>query len=339
MTPDISLSFRLATVAAALALGAGGCDQKPADADQTPPGKSVVFDSASEGIDPAALESMRWEDVAPSAEKCASEKLTGKTLEAAAKLSSPPIVYFRGLLKFGAGDASGAQSEWSAIDLAQIPPDYLYLPWRVAAATPGAPNRYDAPLMDAVGRKEAGPLVRARVHSFRGEWRDALDAYLLSDPANWSPFELRTFGAMRLQAPHSRDAAVVIAGALKGGRVPPALRAEFARLVKEAPSPDSTALAEKLRENPELAKAAVAGAAKILATRQAFASNRFQDVVDRARETDPMQATDETALLVFLSAAKLKDGAVADLWSAELLRRHPGEENRKWIQAILNDAR
>ncbi len=331
----------LAFISLAAALCGGGCDEKPATAPQVSdtPGRSVIFDSLAEGIDLTALESMRWQDTGPSAETCAGKNLTEKTLQATESLALPPVIYLRGLLKFTADDTAGAEAEWSKLDLASIPPDYLYIPWRLAASTPGIPNRYEQPLMKAVAEKQAGPLVRARVHGFRGEWREALDAYLLSDPAGWSPFEFRAFSTMRLQAPYSRDAAVVLAGALAGGRVPQGLRADLARLIKEMPAPDQAALEERLRNDPEFAKAAVAGAAKELALRQAFASNNFQEVVNQTRSTDPLQATDQAVLLTFLSAAQVKDTPTAEVWSAEYLRRNPGEESRKWIKAILDEAR
>lgn len=336
-----SIRHPLVIIPLVAALCGAGCDRNPAAAQQAAdtPGISVIYNTVSEGIDTGALEAMRWQDIGPSAEACSEKKLTEKTLEATASMALPPVIYLRGLLKFTAGDTAGAEAEWSKIDIAAIPPDYLYLPWRLGSSTPGAANRYEEPLLKAVAENRAGPLVRARVHSIRGEWREALDAYLLSDPGDWSPFEIKTFGSIRLQAPYSRDAAVVLAGALAGGRVPKNLRVELAHLVKAPPTPDMAALEERLRNDPEFAKAAVAGAEKGLALRQAFASNKFQEVVDQTRSTDPMKATDEAVLLTFLSAAKVKDMPAAELWSAELLRRNPGDATRKWIKAILDEAR
>lgn len=303
------------------------------------PGRSVVFDSVAEGIDREALEGMRWQDVSPSAESCIQKRLIDKTLTATESMTNPPVIFFRGLLKFSTSDTAGATAEWAKLNVADIPPDSLYMLWRMAGPAAGSENPYEQALAKAVAEKQASPLVRARFHSFRGEWREALDAYLQSDPADWSPFEARTFSAMRLQAPFSRDTAVLLAGALNGGRVPETLRIPLARLIKEAPTPDMEALAEQLRTDPEFAKAAVAGATKALALRQAFASNKFQDVVDQTRSIDPMQATDEAATLAFLSAAQVKDTEAAELWAAELLRRNPGEESRKWINEILTEAR
>lgn len=342
--PAGAVRLPAALLFAALAVAAAlfpGCDKKPASAAQqtSSPGKSVVFDSLSEGIDREALESMRWQDVSPSAESTIQKRLIDKTLAATESMTNSPVILFRGLLKFSASDTAGATTEWAKLNVADIPPDSLYMLWRVAGSAAGSENPYGQALAKAVAEKQAPPLVRARFHSFRGEWREALDAYLQSDPADWSPFEVRTFGAIRLQAPFSRDTAVLLAGALNGGRVPQNLRVGLARLIKETPAPDMQAVEQQLRADPELAKAAIAGAAKALALRQAFASNKFQDVVDQMRAADPMQATDEAALLAFLSSTQIKDTKTAELWAAELLRRNPGESYRKWISEILIEAR
>ncbi len=342
--PSAGALLRAFGLTATLVLAAGalaGCGKSPeADPLQyTGPGRSVLLDSVSEGINLEALEGMRWQDVSPSAESCIQKRLIDKTLAATESSTHQPVIFFRGLLKLSASDTAGAAAEWAKLNVADIPPDSLYMLWRVAGQAAGSENPYEQALAKAVTEKQAPPLVRARFHSFRGEWREALDAYLQSDPADWSPFEVRTFGAMRLQAPFSRDTAVLLAGALNGGRVPQSLRVPFARMIKETPTPDKEALLEAIRNNPQLEQAAVAGAAKALALRQAFASNKFQDVVDQTRATDPMQATDEAALLSFLSAAQVKDTASAELWAAELQRRNPGESYRKWINSILAEAR
>lgn len=241
--PSAGALLRALGLTATLLLAGGalaGCGKSPeADPLQyTRPGRSVLLDSNSEGINLEALEGMRWQDVSPSAKSCIQKRLIDKTLEATAASSHPPIIFFRGLLKLNASDT-----------------------------------------------------------------------------------------------------AVLLAGALNGGRVPQSLRVPFARMIKETPTPDKEALLEAIRNNPQLEQAAVAGAAKALALRQAFASNKFQDVVDQMRATDPMQATDEAALLSFLSAAQVKDTASAELWAAELQRCNPGESYRKWINSILAEAR
>lgn len=337
--PEIH-GFVLRRSLAALALAAtlfAGCEKKPA-ATTEPPGRSIIYDSVAEGVDPAALETMRWVDVTPTAEACTSSRLRERMLAAAATATNAPLVYLRGLLKFRSGDTAGAAADWATLDVAAIPGDALYPPWRVAGESPG-PNRYEEALARAVADKSASPIVRARFHGFHEQWREALDAYLLSDPADWSPFEARMFGALKMQAPYSRDTAVLLSGALAGGRVPAPLRATLARLIKDDPKPDEAALAAALRDNPEFAKAATVAVTRALDLRQAFLSNKFQDVLDQTHSANPMDATDEAALLTFLSAAQLKQTETAQKWSEELLRRNPAKEYRQWIETILAEAR
>ena len=47
-------------------------------------------------------------------------------------MSAPPVIFFRGLLKFSAADTAGAAAEWAKLNVADIPPDSLYMLWRVA---------------------------------------------------------------------------------------------------------------------------------------------------------------------------------------------------------------
>lgn len=312
------------------------CRKEPVTAS---PGRAVVMDSLSKRVDRDALQAMRWEDIGPTAESCARHDLTEPTLEAAKDLSTPPVIYLRGLLKFTLNDTDGAAGEWAKIDVAVIPPDHLYAPWRLSSSRKDARNRYEAALTKAVEETRASPLVRARFLAARCHWREALDAYLLTDPANWSTYEIKTFAAMKLHAPSTHDVEVLMAGALAGGQVPDGLKLDMARLIKSNPVPDREALAGALRSDPEFAKAATKGMAESLALRQAFASDRYQDVIGKVRSADPLQATDETVLLAFLSAARVKDHPVMETWAAELLRRAPNPKTREWIARIRAEAR
>lgn len=303
------------------------------------PGTAVVVDSISKHVDRDALQAMRWEDIRPTAESCARHDLTEQTLKVTEDLTTAPVIYLRGLLKFTRNDADGAAGEWAKIDAAKIPADHLYAPWRLASLQKGGENRYEGPLSKAVEETQASPLVRARFQSAHGHWREALDAYLLTNPATWSTYEIKTFAAMKLHAPSSHDIEVLMAGALAGGKVPDCLREDMARLIKGTPVPDREALASALRSNPEFAKAATKGLTESLALRQAFAADQFADVIGKVRSADPLEATDETVLLAFLSAARVKDLPVMETWAAELLRRAPNEKTRKWIATIRAEAR
>lgn len=304
-------------------------------------GYSVVSDSMAKTVNPTALETMRWQDVAPTAESCANHQLTEEALNVSATITLPPVIYLRGLLKFSLNDVAGAAAEWDRLKLSDIPPDQLYAPWRLQSERLAAdrPNRYAAPLAQAVKDGKTSPLVTARYQSIHHHWQESLEAYLQSDPANWSPFELKVFATMKLQAPIKRDVEVLMAGALAGDRVPPSLRAKLATLIKSTPAPDMTAFAAQLKADPTMAKAATESVKRALDLRRAFANHQFSEVVTMVQSTDPLSATDETALLAFLAAAKIKDQPTANRWAAEIIRRNPDSKTRQWISDIRNETR
>lgn len=339
-SPAVKARFHLVTALTVAALCLIGCEKNISKTSLDPEntGRTVVFDSMSKSVNPSTLETLRWQDIAPTAEACSRHGLTEETLKVSETLDSAPVIYLRGLLKLALQDNTGAAAEWQRLQVADIPPDHLYPPWRLADSSATPENRYRAPLSQAVAENRAGPLVRARFLSSTGQWRAGLDAYLLTDPATWSPFEVRIFSGMKLQAPCSRDVAVLMAGALAGGRVPNPLRTDIAKLIKGTPVTHKESLAASLRANPALAKAATTAAAKALTLRQAFASNQFEKVVAHAHDADPLEATDEAVWLIFLAASHLKDAPTADRWATELLRRNPTETTRKWITEIRADA-
>lgn len=340
--PEVVEIFRISALAACAA-GAfvllAGCGKPDGEAASSAPvGRSVVVASATGGINLADLAAMRWEDIAPTVETCAKHYLTDKVLAATAPLTQPPVIYLRGLLEFSRNQAEPALAAWALLDPAGIPADYLYAPWRLSAAR-GGDNRYAAPLAAAVKDGRASPLVVARYSGAAGAFREALAAYLRTDPAVWTPYEVALFRQMKQHAPTARETDVLVAGALKGGRVPKNLLKEFAEVIKEPFVLDKEAFAAALKADPVLAKAAVAGASRMLALRQAFASNRFREVVEMSRASEPLEAPDETVMLTFLAAAKINDQAMVDRWSQELRRRKPSQEIDQWIKQIKTEKR
>lgn len=303
------------------------------------PGQSVVFDSMSKTVDAATIQAIRWQDISPTVESCARNRLTEETLKASEAMTEEPVIYLRGLLKFTQSDMTGAAAEWAKLEPSRIPPDHLYAPWRLASSNKEQPNRYEDPLAKAVNDKTAGPLTRARFHCTHDRWREGLEAYLQTDPASWTPFEIRMFAALKLQAPCTHDTEVMLAGALAGGNVPKGLELEVARLVRGTPLPDKAAVAEALKKDPVLAKAALDAASRSLEIRQAFASNLFSRVLEIVRPMKPVESTDEVVMLAFLSSAKMKDTPMMEIWAEELFRRNPTPQTRKWISAIREEAR
>lgn len=326
-------------IAAGVCLFLAGCSRKEGkQAEVSRPGASVVQDSRTGGVSAEVLKAMRWEDVVPTAETSIRNQLVEFVMESSAELTEGPCIYLRGLLELSQSHPDRAHAEWSRLDPAAMPPDFLYAPWRLAG-TQGGENRFAAPLAAAVNEGRAGALVTARWHAADANWVAALESYLRTDPADWTPHEVGQFRMMKLHSPTARDADQLMVGALRGGRVPQSLRGDLARLIKETPKPDKAALAAALKSNPELAAAATEAASRQLALRQAFASNRFADVVEKIREVDPSGASDETVMLAFLSASQVGDKPLADRWAQELHRRKPTAETAKWIAEIRKTTR
>lgn len=309
------------------------------------PGISVVQDSVQKTVNVEPLRTMRWKDISPTVESCSRSGLSMETLKVSESLTEPPVIYLRGLIHVSLGNVDAARQEWARLDPAQIPADYLYPVWRLAASSPPdsngiAPtNPYEPDLAKAVEENLVSPLVQARYHAAKTEWRKSLDAYLLTNPETWTPHDVQVFQTMKLQAGYSRDVKVILAGALNGGKVKESLQADLARIIKVEPVLDREAIGQALKSNPALAKAAAEGASRSLAFRQAFASNQFQKVIELAAPIDPINATDEMVLLSFLSSAQTRNEQEMNRWSKELLRRNPSDKNSSWIKKIKQEAR
>lgn len=337
--PRTNLLLTPSVISAGVCLFLAGCSREEGkQADVSRAGSSVVQDSRTGGVSAVGLKAMRWEDVVPTAETCMRNQLIEFVMAASGELADGPCIYLRGLLELSRADPDRARAEWARLDPAVMPPDFLYAPWRLAGIQ-GGENRFAAPLAAAVKAGRAGALVTARWHAAEASWVTALESYLRTDPADWTPHEVEQFRMMKMYGATARDADQLLAGALRGGRVPQSLRGDLARLIKQTPRPDKAALAAALKSNPELAAAATEAASRQLALRQAFASNRFAEIVGKIREVDPSGASDETVLLAFLSASQVGEKPLADRWAQELHRRKPTAETAKWIAEIRKTTR
>lgn len=301
-------------------------------------GDTVVYASASGGVSADRLAPMRWEDIAPTLEATLRHGLSAEVLQISAGVEAFPCRYLRGMIEMANSRPAQALAEWEKIPLDEIPVDALYAPWRLAGDFPGV-NRYDAALVSAVRSGKTSPLVSARWHALVGDYLPALEAYLKSDPAQWTPHEVEQFRVMKLHSPVAPDVDRILAGALQGQRVPVSLRADLARIIKHKPVPESKKVAELLKKDPSFSAAAIQAASQQLDLRQAFAANRFSEVVEMTRPLDPSRASNEAVLLAFLAASKTGERQTANRWAEEWLRRNPGKETEIWIANIQANSR
>jgi hypothetical protein len=326
-----------AALLAGVVLFLASCSEKQSSRQAAePPGRTAVFAAASDGVNRDRLAGMGWQDIAPTAEATLRNGLIQEVLTKSADVTAAPCLYLRGMLELARSKPEQALAEWGKIDPAVMPADFLYAPWRVSNARKGE-NRYEAPLARAVESGAAKPLVVARWRASHGDYVKALEAYLKSDPAEWTPHEVNQLRVMKLYAPITADVDLLIGGALKGDRLPEAVRGDLARLLKQPATPDKEQIAAMLKADPALAEAATRAAKRQLELRVAFADNRFAEVVENTRELDPVAVPDETVFLAFLAAAKTGDRQLADQWAEELLRRKP--EAKSWIHDIQASSR
>lgn len=297
-----------------------------------------MFAAASGGVNADRLAAMDWVDIAPTEQTALRHGLSADVLKVSATVESHPCRYLRGMLELANSRPAEALAEWEKIPLSEIPVDALYAPWRVASGADGN-NRYAGPLSEAVGSGKTSPLVAARWHALGGNYLPALDAYLKSDPAQSTPHEADQFRIMKLHTPVAADVDRLIAGDLRGKRLPEALKEDLARVIKEAPAPDKQRIAELLKTDPDFAAAATQAAARQLEIRQLFAANRFSEVVEKTRGIGLAAASTETVFLAFLAASKTGENETADRWAEELLRRKPGTETETWITDIRANSR
>lgn len=332
-------SSNLIIVFCAVLLGA--CSEKDGDPlVKREVGRNALVLSASGVPESESLQTMRWSDVAATARAAHASGATEALVEVAAECDEAPVRYLVGLVELSHNRPERARVAWEGLDPFAIPGDHLYAPWRlVGEIDPTGDNRYDEPLAEAVRRQAVAPLIRARFLSAQASWAEALEAYLRTDPASWTRHDLGFFRRLRTYSPAARDTKILLAAALRGGRVPVSLREPISALIKGTGDDGQKEilrekLAAKLGEDPELARLALAAAACQLELRVAFGESRFEDVLNQSRTADPVEATDETVLLTFLAAVKTGSDQVAEKWSRELRRRNPEKNVKQWIESV-----
>lgn len=285
------------------------------------------------------LNSIRWEDVISTAESLSSDpKRRINVLEA--DTSHPPAIYLQALLAMAENRLDFSLEKFSRLRPEEIPAEMLYTPFRLyATLKPTSENPYKAPLMAAVESGKAPPLIIARMNAFEGKLANALKAYFKTDPAQWSNLEIKIFNNFILHAGLHKDATAMIAGALNGGRVPEQLKPQLLNLL---PKDGALGKLQELKnnwlkmaaENPEIKKAALKAAEKQLSLRQKFLEKNYQGILKDYHGQPPLEAADETVLILTLAAAKYQDSPAFSIWSQELERRYPNPEVQAWLEKI-----
>lgn len=310
------------------------------------PGRNIIVLGVADGrLDAKLLGTLNWEDVVPTAEGIAANKNLCREVVAVAKRANhPPGAYLSGLLLMASGDLEAALASFTSVPVASIPATHLYAPYRLQSVLRSTqPNPFLPPLARAVAENQVPPLIQARILAAQGKTPAALKAYLQTDPAQWADIDARTLGAMRMQSGSARETAVLLQGALRGGRVPEPIRPQLIAWVKAPSEPVSMEdlkrrMLERIRRDPKLKEAAIAGAAQQLEVKQKFVGKHYRELLDAHRGAAAMEQPDETVLMLTLSAARLKDEMELDRWSKELRRRHPSTDTDTWLNQIRSPA-
>lgn len=274
--------------------------------------------------------------VATNADPAARTRLIDST----ARAERPEAQYLRALLLLALGRREDALAEFRRIDPAAIPSSYLYAPYRLhATLRPGAPNPYRAGLVAARTNEGLIPIVEARIAAEQGDLQAALQAYMQSDPAQWATRDVSAFRLLRLHAGLSGDARMMLAAAVRGGRIRPALKPQILRLVAPADAA-STAAAQRagllalLESNADARAVAVASASAQLQVRQRFLARRYRELVADHATREPLSLPDGTLLIVLVSAHEVGDAKAVARWAQEVRRRYPQPEVAAWLKTL-----
>jgi hypothetical protein len=318
---------------------------KSSDADSPPAGKNLLRGSLP--VQAGQLQSMKWEDIAPTIEGLVSSDCTPDTLLALANgMTNAPATYFRALLLLSQNKLESALALMESIDQKQLPAGHLYAPYRLhALLRPTIPNPYIADLKAARDQRNLPELAEARLNAQQGAAADALKAYMRSDPRDWTGHDVELLTGMLRHAGVGGDTRSMVSAAVRGRRMDPKVKAELSALVAgrqrgaDATGILQTNLLEYLKRDSAARDIAISAATNQLQFRQRFARGEHQALLAEHKLSHPVNMPEETVLLLTLAAASERSALDLDRWSHELKRRNPSPEVASWIQEIKRAAR
>lgn len=290
------------------------------------------------------LEKLAWSDVAPTADAALADTFVRDRIAAeTSAIKSTPLAYLRGLLLLAQNKPAAALESFSAIPPAEIPLDLLYAPYRLHGdLRRDTPNPFAARLREAARRGEPGPLVAARVLAAEGAAREAVENYLKTDPARWTSHDIGLLGVFLAHDAHRATVSALLQAALRGGRVQERLKPPLLRTLASAAAHEHAVplgVKEAMLRDPEVRDALVAGAAAQLEARRLFRSGKDAELLAAHAGRPSDNASDELLLLLTLSAARHRDRAAFDKWSAALGGRDPRPEVLAWISGLYPPAK
>jgi hypothetical protein len=298
------------------------------------------------GTDPrfdslAALAGMTWRDVASTLEGAGSDpSARDRIIAETAAWTNAPAAYLRSLLLLAKGDFAAAAAGLALIPVGEIPPEYLYAPYRMYDASGRKePNPFRAAMVQAVAAGQTSAVVAARVSGREGDLPGALRAYLRSDPAQWTPLDAEILGSVRWHAGLAGETIAMLKAALRSGRVPAALRKPLVALVsREGERADAERVRARVStilrtDSPERALV-VAAVSRQVELRNRFLQRDYKGLIGAYRPAAEISLPDETLLLLVLSAAHENSAVEFARWSRELRRRFPEPSTAAWLHSL-----
>ena len=292
------------------------------------------------------LERLSWQDVAIGRFSWNSEAETQATdlLGLSAEIENDPTQYLRGLLLIAASRSSEALQVFDKINPDKIPTEQLYAPFRLHdALRPREANPYLDRLLSRADWDARSTLLKARVLVRMGRFKQAIQAYLSSDPKQWTKYD--AIGMRQISAHSGLEIEVsrMVSAAITGGRIPHAVRTQFTRLLFTG-NGDSAArrlrdqFAERLRSTPDNGKLAMDSFREIQSHRMLFLDQGYRRLIELHRATDPEDMTSELVAMLFLSALSEQERDLAASWGQEIKRRHPHPEAKEWVENLIRSA-
>jgi len=267
---------------------------------------------------------------------------TSRFVELAKTSDHAPAIYLAGLILIGKQRSDLAAEMFARLPVEAIPPNYLYAPFRLAQEwRPAGENRYRRAIMNAVGTGVLPALVDARLLTLSGRFREALVAYLRTDPARWSTRDLSCLNCLYRLGGTRPDCRRMIVAALRANRVEASIKISLRSMIRDTgPTMQEGAKQQKMVEelmgaDEVFRSAVIRGYTAQLRIRQMFLARDYSKLLDEHGQQSRFAATDEAVYLLTLAAARKERRELFAIWSSELKRRFPSEDTSKWVRSLM----
>jgi hypothetical protein len=290
------------------------------------------------------LDAITWEQVAPTIKDVSDSPETLEALLAVVGNStSAPARYLGAMIRLAQGESELAHALFSGLAAAEIPDAYLYAPYRLQSTLrPTEKNPFREPIVKALAAGSLEPLIAARTSMMEGQFAQAMEYYLLTDPGQWRTLDADGLIALRHHAGLSGEAGGIARAAIRGGRLAPDTRKRLESVFVDGNTENKEAVKERFRrsiaDNKSLEKAVARGAATQLRDQRDFLEKRYDSLLDRYQGGGVATLPDKTVLMLVLAAAETGRDDAFRQWARETKRRTPGPEVSIWLKSLQKDA-